>query len=394
MSPLTTHKRSFLWFMLIFWLTNPLSIVAQNKYNILCVDDEDSIKVSASCTFDDELSQANYLLLSSQCEIKHTNIAGFLRKEDTLYFKQGVKELNIEYVMPKYYYTDSAICLRRENNWYPHRNGELLTATVDVITEGTSNYVISGERITNNSYYTDTAYEIHLIILPKDRFTPITKESSVRPHIFYRSNLDTTLHDDAYYNEFITSYEFYSSFFGDSLSREPMNIIEIRDPQFMLCQSLQGVILFGGYFYEIYSMIPYFSWIPHEVSHQWWGNRVFFEHLDYALGESLNEYIKLQFLKKRGTGYEEQMEYYKMMIEQATEQLPIAEIHSLEDMNKSIAIYHAAPYNLEQMESKEVYAILRQLYRKHKNTLVKRKTFEQECGVLIDWLTPSKNKQP
>jgi len=70
-----------------------------------------------------------------------------------------------------------------------------------------------------------------------------------------------------------------------------MNIVEIGDPQFIMCQSLREMIIFGHYFYDVYTIIPDFSWIPHEVAHQWWGNGIFFEYRDYALSESLNEYI-------------------------------------------------------------------------------------------------------
>lgn len=33
----------------------------------------------------------------------------------------------------------------------------------------------------------------------------------------------------------------------DSLSSKPMNIVEIGDPQFIMCQSLREMIVFGHY---------------------------------------------------------------------------------------------------------------------------------------------------
>ena len=107
---------------------------------------------------------------------------------------------------------------------------------------------------------------------------------------------------------------------------------------------------------------------------------------DYALGESLNEYIKLQFLKSRGRGYEEQMEYYQAMMERAEKTLPIADIHSVESQDESIAIYHAAPYRLTLEDSTSVNTILQQLYSKYKHTVVSRDTFLQECNTFQDWL--------
>ena len=133
-------------------------------------------------------------------------------------------------------------------------------------------------------------------------------------------------------------------------------------------------------------MIPDFSWISHEVAHQWWGDGIFFEYRDYALSESLTEYIKLQYLKSRGRGYEEQLEYYQAMMERAEKKLPIADIHSVESQDESIAIYHAAPYRLSLMKATSVNTALQQLYHNHKHTIVSRDRFLQECKALQHWL--------
>ena len=222
--------------------------------------------------------------------------------------------------------------------------------------------------------------------MPKDKYACKVIDSPIRPFHFYRLASDTTQYPDAYYHEFVDSYNFYCSFFGDSLSSKPMNIVEIGDPQFIMCQSLRDMIIFGHYFYDVYTMIPDFSWIAHEVAHQWWGDGIFFEYRDYALSESLNEYIKLQFLKSRGRGYEEQIAYYKTMMERAEKKLPIADIHSVESQDESIAIYHAAPYRLSLMNATSVNSTLQQLYSKYKHTVVSRDMFLQECETLRFWL--------
>ena len=281
-------------------------------------------------------------------------------------------------LLADYRTSDGAIVLRREGNWYPHRNGELLTAQVHI--KADDYYILGGTEWL-------PSFDLHLVLLPKDKYTCKVIDSPIRPFHFYRLASDTTHYPEAYYREFVDSYNFYCTFFGDSLSSKPMNIVEIGDPQFIMCQSLRDMIIFGHYFYDVYTMIPDFSWIPHEVAHQWWGNGIFFKYRDYALGESLNEYIKLQFLKSRGRGYEEQTDYYKAMIERAEKTLPIANIRSVESQDESIAIYHAAPYRLEQMKT-DVDAALQQLYRKHKHTIVSRDTFLRECTALSYWLMP------
>ena len=294
------------------------------------------------------------------------------------YTGQPIK-VDTAYSLPlaDYRTSDGAIVLRREGNWYPHRNGELLTAQVHI--EADDYYILGGTEWL-------PSFDIHLVLLPKDKYACKVMDSPTRPFHFYRLASDTTQYPDAYYREFVDSYNFYCTFFGDSLSSKPMNIVEIGDPQFVMCQGLRDMIIFGHYFYDVYTMIPDFSWIPHEVAHQWWGDRIFFEYRDYALSESLNEYIKLQFLKSRGRGYEEQIAYYKTMMERAEKKLPISDIHSVESQDESIAIYHAAPYRLTLEDTTTVNTTLQQLYRKYKHTVVSRETFLKECKKLQHWL--------
>ena len=368
------------------------NISAQNKYEMRCWIVGDSLKVNVDYVSEKEFPEVeDYFLLTQVANIKtiSTGCIGytFHNDGDTVRFDNLHVFSNPH--LPKYikvYYTlplssfrtaDGAIVLRREGNWYPHRNGELLTSKVSI--EADDYYLIGGSE-------TSPSFDLHLVLLPKNKYKCKVIENATRPFHFYRLASDTTQYPDAYYREFVDSYNFYCSFFGDSLSSKPMNIVEIGDPQFVMCQSLRDMIIFGHYFYDVYTMIPDFSWIPHEVAHQWWGNGIFFEHRDYALGESLNEYIKLQYLKSRGRGYEEQIEYYKAMMERAEKSLPIADIHSVESQDESIAIYHAAPYRLTLEGSTSAGTTLQQLYSKYKHTVVNRDTFLQECKTLQNWL--------
>ena len=91
-------------------------------------------------------------------------------------------------------------------------------------------------------------------------------------------------------------------------------------------------------------------------------------------------------LNRRLLSRTEQMEYYKAMMERAEKSLPIADIHSVESQDESIAIYHAAPYRLSLMKATSVNATLQQLYSKYKHTVVSRDMFLKECKTLQDWL--------
>ena len=355
------------------------ALVNYNQYSLTCHIDGDTMRVSGTCYFSYENKYHNYILLSSSIKIDSFSMGDWQRKSDTIVFAGQPVKVEFAYSVPlsDFRTSDGAIVLRREGNWYPHRNSELLTANVHI--EAEDYYLIGGTVMT-------LAYELHLILLPKENYTCKVMGNPTRPFHFYRVASDTTSYPDAFHNEFIDSYNFYCSFFGDTLSQKPMNVVEIGDPQFMMCQSLRDMIIFGHYFYDVYTMMPDFSWIPHEVAHQWWGNSLFFEHRDYALSESLDEYIKLQYLKDRGRGYQEQMSYYKNVMKLAKKRLSIADIRSVESQDESIAIYHSAPYRLEKSSNAKVDALLLQLYRNHKHTVVTRKVFLRECGALKQWL--------
>lgn len=349
------------------------SFVDYNQYSLHLRIEGDTLRVSGFVLFpyvsvtNDSLSAYVPQALPSE------GLPGYTSSRDLPFMER------FSYSLPlaDYRTADGAIVLRRESQWYPHRTGELLTAKVHI--EAGDYYILGGDELL-------PSFDLHLVLLPKEKYDLKEVEGATRPFHFYRAISDTTHYPDAYYNEFLDAYNYYCTFFGDSLSSRPMNVVEIGDPQFVMCQSLRDMIIMGHYFYQVYTMIPDFSWIPHEVAHQWWGNSLFFEHRDYALSESITEYIKLQFLKRRGRGYREQKDYYKTMMERAEKQLPIATIHSVESQDESVAIYHSAPYRLDRMNARKVNDILRQLYRERRHTIVSRPVFMQQCEYLQGWL--------
>ncbi|MCR4829338.1 MAG: hypothetical protein K5864_07745 [Bacteroidales bacterium] len=373
-------------YMAIYGLTELVihpAKVPYNQYYVQCRMDSDTLRVSGIVYFSYENKEKNYLLLSQTAKIDSLGIGEYQRNGDTITFSGNLVQFPFTYSLPlnDYRTADGAIVLRREGNWYPHRNGEILTVKLQFDAEGY--YMITNAE---KSLGSRRDIDLHLILLPKDRYECKVVGNDVRPFHFYRNTSDTAEHPEAFYREFVDSYQFYCQFFGDTLSHQPMNIVEIGDPQFVMCQSLRDMIIFGPYFLQVYKMIPDFSWVPHEVVHQWWGNSIFFAHRDYALSESITEYIKLQFLKSRGRGYEEQIGYYEMMAEYATQSLAISDIRSVESQDESIAIYHKAPLQLEKMKRVDVSALLKQLYDRRNGTVVSRDVFLEECAPLKKWL--------
>lgn len=351
-----------------------------NRYNLSCIIDGDTMRVSGYCTFSDRYKAPKYLLLWENIKIKSFSVGNYRRNGDTITFSRHPYQITFNYAIPLNPYRgyDGAVGLRREGNWYPHRNNELLKANVS-IKNAEGYYQVGGSQ-------TVPSFDLYLILLPKDQYDCKAIDSIVRPFRFYRSKSSTLTPPDDYYNEFVESYTFYSTFFGDTLSQQPMNIVELGDPLFLMCQSLRDLILFGPYFYQIYRVNPDYPWISHEMAHQWWGNSIFFEYRDYALSESIPQYIKLQFLKYCGRGYDKEMVHIVTTMQQARRSLPIADIRDITPIDASIAIYQTAPYRLEQMDAEIVHAALKKLYRRHKHSIVSREVFMRECPALQDWL--------
>ena len=60
------------------------------------------------------------------------------------------------------------------------------------------------------------------------------------------------------------------------------------------------------------------------------------------------------------------MEYYQTVSDQATEHLPIADIHNVEGQDASIAIYHTAPLRLEKTQGVDAPSLLKNYIKTEK----------------------------
>jgi aminopeptidase N len=142
------------------------------------------------------------------------------------------------------------------------------------------------------------------------------------------------------------AYLYFCSFFSDELIGEDLNIIEIPDIDFQICQSLKGSILFGYIFYEMFQHNQTNSWISHEVCHQWWGHSLFFQSSceNYRfLEESVTEYLKGYYVKTTYgiTAYDSLYSQYEYNYNYITleEDIPINKIQTINSMSSGIIIY-------------------------------------------------------
>ena len=136
------------------------ALVNYNQYSLHCHVDSDTMRVSGTCYFSYENRYWDYLLLSSSIKIDSLSVDDWQRNGDTIVFAGYPVKVEFAYsvLLSDFRASDGAIVLRREGNWYPHRNSELLTANVHIEAEG---YYLVGGSVTTPSC------ELQLILLPK-----------------------------------------------------------------------------------------------------------------------------------------------------------------------------------------------------------------------------------
>lgn len=136
------------------------ALVDYNQYSLTCRIDGDTMRVSGSCYFSYENRYRDYLLLSQAIRIDFLNLDDWQRNGDTITFAGNPIKVEFAYAIPlaDFRASDGAIVLRREGNWYPHRNNELLTANVHLDAE--DYYLVGGSVMT-------PTYELQLVLLPK-----------------------------------------------------------------------------------------------------------------------------------------------------------------------------------------------------------------------------------
>jgi len=136
------------------------ALVNYNQYSMTCHIDGDTMRVSGTCYFSYENRYRDFLLLSQTIRIDTLSLDDWQRNGDTITFAGNPIKVEFAYNIPlsEFRASDGAIVLRREGNWYPHRNNELLTANVHIEADG---YYLVGGTVTT------PAYELQLILLPK-----------------------------------------------------------------------------------------------------------------------------------------------------------------------------------------------------------------------------------
>ena len=331
-----------------------------NKYDIYVEKGNDFLYVNLSLKIGNSYSEKNYFLFSEVIEIDSIRIneiiTDYHRNGDTLFFdeKMNIHNLKIQYKIPLQYFTDSqAIILRKEAKWYPYRRNELFQTSINVSDED-SFIIATGKLFGNNVFISEITDEIHLIFLPKHYYERTTiKKDEISLFHYYQHKNNPVKWTSHFKNEFIKSFTCFKAYFNDESTNNTLNIVEIYNNDFQMCQSLKGLILFGNIFYHIYLQNINTSWIPHEVAHQWWGNQLFFRQGKgrLFLEESITEYLKLKYVEDTygNQSYKEMINIYTANEERITEKIPAIAIENVHTPNNSAIIYCKIPMLLDNM---------------------------------------------
>jgi len=360
-----------------------------NIYKIHTQIANDTLLVHLELKISKSYQTETYFLFSDWIDIINIEVngrpTGFSRNKDTLFFSEQkeVSTLKMDYKIPSFYSAD-AIILRRETRWFPHRRNELFISELTV--SDTSQHIITQGEKRGNTYFSDITYEIHLLLLPKQNYAVKEMNSEKTQFKFFRHKNDTSFRSDFFYNEFLNAYDFFSSYFDDSTKKHStMNIVEIYDRNFMMAQSLENLILFGDFFYWKNEPDDLCSWIPHEIAHQWWGNRVFFKFYDTMnlfLGESLTEFLKLRYIQHQ-RGLEKSDCFHEKNIAWLEDRgVPVSEVNDLNSRENVVVVYSQVPFLLNEIQSEfpEICFIelISEIYRKHYRNFVRFDDFYKE----------------
>ena len=335
---------------------------SDNTYKIhIEVINDTLLVVNLKLDISEDYQTQTHFLFSDWTKIIDVEVNGkptiFSMNRDTLFFSglEKISSLKMKYKVPLLRFADAAI-LRRENGWFPHRRNELFRSELTI--SDTSQHIITNGIRKGNTFLSPLTYEIHLLLLPKQNYAVKEMSSQKRSFRFFRHKNDTSLRSDFFYSEFLNSYDFFSSFFDDDArSHMAMNVVEIYDRNFMMAQSLENLILFGNFFYWRDEQDGFLcSWIPHEIAHQWWGNRVFFKFSDTMrlfLEESLTEFLKIQYIQsQRGIkGLSCIKEIYEWAMEEFENLNPISEINSLNSNENVVVVYTQVPFLLNEIQN-------------------------------------------
>ncbi len=342
------------------------------------------------------------IVLNSQAihnlEFEKIDNASTRWSKDTLFFLQPVRSISISYSLDKSFYTfgDNTIMLKREGKWYPIIPNSIFNASININYPVEDFFWVSGGIYDSHNSKVNCVSELSLLLLPRQVYTMSEyKKENINFTFFHYK---TSKSKPELVNEFLSSLEFFQEFFGSPPPYDKISAVHLGDEKAMLAQALNGMIIFGNYFYKMFESDPTNSWIPHEVCHQWWAKGVLLDsNAPYYrfMEESITEYLKALYVfdKYGEKAFNQLIQNYTRNYEYVFRErtlLSFKEIVNLSNKFETVTIYCKGPLVLyEELHKYErvFKSTMQKLYQQKQ--LVNFNTFLrylQEEGVSIDVL--------
>jgi hypothetical protein len=378
-----------------------LHVSSQNVlyYDIEIKHDKDNLDFIVTISYPTGKKADSIYIFSDNAKINQLFINGnqtvhYIHKNDSVitFSHEPVQNIKFDYSIPisdDNTFSSGALIIRREHAWYPYHQDAIFQSSMKILSDE-KYYTISSGKIEKSQdtiiFHTKKTNSLYLIMLPQDSFSCYEIKNPVMTFSFFKQNSDTTSWN-GFAQEFVTSYNWFCNYFSYN-PLERLNVVEISEDWFQMCQALKGCVLFGKLFYQYYIEDKTCSWIPHEVCHQWWGHSLFIKRAEKKnirfFEESITEFLKGCYVKavygdsvyrKLDTDYQDFFSHYVS----ADKDIPIDQITTFDTQESGIIIYNKGPLLLKSIddENLDCQKAIKQFYRQYRNTITSWYDFEQ-----------------
>ncbi len=380
-------------FLFIIFLSFQLQ--GKNTYTISIEQTESELLVDVLIKCDSLFDQ---LFIEESIDIKSLNVMNYKRYGDTLTLDKPLNNFSIKYEITKDNFSlkDGTIILKHENKWTPQIKNLIFDAEIYIKGFDEQYYIVSANyNQKSKSISIKNRQMLSIFLLPLDKY--YKTESDINEKALFIYNSKTIEFNDTLALEFKRSYHFFEEFFND-YAFDYLSVILIDDNNFNICQSLNGMITFGKNFQDMFLASPEYSWVPHEVCHQWWGKNIFLKRdVEFYrfMEESVTEYLKSEYVKRTYGDYiyRKLIGRYKYFYNYATKdttQIPIAKIREMNNQITAQTIYSKGPMVLSatsRIDGCELNNVIKEIYAENAGKEIQYQVLKEK---LIERITSKK----
>ena len=363
--------------------------------------------IDALVTFQKKDSAGTFSLLLSRYasinKVKSTNneiIPFRVSGNDTLSISLPKKSetsekftLSFSYALPadSFRVDKGMFVMKRVFRWYPLQIGDIFHSTMRITVPDnmiTLSNGICGKKYQSHkmtTYFWKTSHETDLAVFILNPDSVECKSEFVAGTSINFYFLPGLKDEQKIISQVKSSFRFYSNFLG-KYQNETYTVVEIP-ANWYLGQSLHTLLLFTPKLLE-YIPDPG-AWVPHEVGHQWFGNKVLADmnaRGRWFVEESINEYLRAMYIEHL---------YGSDSLKHMMKNFYLANYNANVEKGKDVSIMDVSSVNNSIEEAQCIYAkgpiVLHQLRKcmgnDNWNTMIKKiyKDFQNRFFTLDDF---------